>query len=73
MEPSDDLLLNSLAEDANAFPLTSDQKAELDLRLITYEGNRDRGRLAADVLADVRRQVVAKNELERARAQRDTK
>lgn len=73
MEPSDDLLLNCLAEDANAFPLTSDQKAELDLRLITYEGNRDRGRLAADVLADVRRQVAAKNELERARAQRDTK
>src|SRR6185312_17422995 len=46
---------HSLAEDCKPLPVTSEQTIELDSRLTAYESDKDRGRLAADVLADVRR------------------
>lgn len=53
MRPVDDVW-DSLQDDSNAVPLTSAQKAELDSRLTAYEEDRNPGRPAADVLADVR-------------------
>jgi putative addiction module component (TIGR02574 family) len=49
-------LWDSIAADQNALPLTSEQKAELDRRLDAYALDRNRGRLAADVIAEIRRQ-----------------
>jgi len=43
-------LWDSIAEDRKALPVTSEQKAELDRRLKAYEVDKNRGRLAADVL-----------------------
>jgi len=37
--------------------ITPDQRAELDRRLMSYRIDRNRGRLAANVLADVRRRL----------------
>ncbi len=48
-------LWDSIAADQEALRLTIEQKAELDRRLDAYESNGDRGRLATDVVADVRR------------------
>lgn len=48
-------LWDSIAADQTALPLTADQKAELDRRLDDYELDGISGRLAADVLADIRR------------------
>ena len=50
-------LWDSIAEDRKALPVTPEQKAELDRRLKAYEVDKNRGRLAADVLADVRRRL----------------
>ncbi len=50
-------LWDSIAEDRKALPVTPEQKAELDRRLKAYEVDKVRGRLAADVLADVRRRL----------------
>jgi putative addiction module component (TIGR02574 family) len=50
-------LWDSIAEDRRALPVTTEQKAELDRRLKAYEVDKNRGRLAADVLADVRRRL----------------
>jgi putative addiction module component (TIGR02574 family) len=50
-------LWDSIAEDRKALPVTQEQKAELDRRLKAYEVDKNRGRLAADVLADVRRRL----------------
>lgn len=52
-----DLVWDSLANDCKALPVTSDQRVELDSRLAAYEGDKNRGRLAADVLADLRRRL----------------
>lgn len=57
MKILDDLFWDSLAEDYEPFPITSEQRVELDSRLTAYESDKDRGRLAADVLADVRRRL----------------
>ncbi len=50
-------LWDSIAADQEALRLTTEQKAELDRRLDAYESNGNRGRLAADVVADVRRKL----------------
>ena len=48
-------LWDSIAADQEALPLTPEQRAELDRRLDAYEADGNRGRLAEDVIADVRR------------------
>jgi putative addiction module component (TIGR02574 family) len=53
----EDLPWDSLPNDHDAFPITSEQRVELDFRMAAYEGDKDRGRLAADVIADVRRRL----------------
>ncbi len=50
-------LWDSIAEDRKALPVTPEQKTELDRRLAAYELDKNRGRPAADVLADVRRRL----------------
>ena len=50
-------LWDSIAADQEALRLTSEQKAELDRRLDAYESNGNRGRLATDVIADIRRKL----------------
>lgn len=50
-------LWDSIAEDRKALQVTPEQKAELDRRLEAYEVDKNRGRLATDVLADIRRRL----------------
>lgn len=50
-------LWDSIAEDRKALLVTPEQRAELDRRLAAYEVDKNRGRPAADVLADVRRRL----------------
>ncbi|HEY1892363.1 MAG TPA: addiction module protein [Steroidobacteraceae bacterium] len=48
-------LSDGIAKGREALPLTPEEEAELNRRLGAYEIDKDRGRPAADVLADVRR------------------
>jgi len=50
-------LWDSIAADKKALPVTPEQKAELDRRLDAYETDQNPGRLASDVIADVRRRL----------------
>jgi putative addiction module component (TIGR02574 family) len=50
-------LWDSIAADKKALPVTPEQRAELDRRLDAYEMDKNDGRLAADVIADVRRRL----------------
>ncbi len=50
-------LWDSIVEDQQAVPLTAEQKAELDRRLNAYKVDGNRGRPAAEVIADIRRQL----------------
>jgi len=50
-------LWDSIAADQQALRLTAEQKAELDRRLDAYEIDKNRGRLAADAVADIRRKL----------------
>jgi putative addiction module component (TIGR02574 family) len=50
-------LWDSIAADQQALPLTPDQRAELDRRLDAYEDDKNRGQLADDVIADIRRRL----------------
>ena len=50
-------LWDSIAADQQALPLTPAQKAELDRRLDAYEVDQNRGRLAAEVIAGIRRRL----------------
>ena len=50
-------LWDSIAADQKALQLTAEQKAELDRRLDAYEVDRNRGRLATDAVADIRRKL----------------
>ncbi|MHB8549304.1 MAG: addiction module protein [Thermoplasmataceae archaeon] len=50
-------LWDSIAADQQALRLTPEQKAELDRRLDAYEIDQNPGRLAADVIADIRRRL----------------
>lgn len=47
----------SIAEDRKALPVTPEKKTELDRRLEAYDVDKNRGRPAADVPADVRRRL----------------
>ncbi len=50
-------LWDSIAAYQQALQLTAEQKAELDRRLNAYKSDRNRGRLAGEVMADIRRQL----------------
>jgi putative addiction module component (TIGR02574 family) len=50
-------LWDSIAADQNTLPLTTDQRIELDRRLDAYETDRNPGRPAADVIADIRKKL----------------
>ena len=50
-------LWDSIAADKKALPVTPEQRAELDRRLDAYEMDKNDGRPAADVIADVRRRL----------------
>jgi len=50
-------LWDSIAADQLALRLTAEQQAELDRRLDAYEIDKNRGRLAADAVADIRRKL----------------
>ncbi|MFT5722894.1 MAG: putative addiction module component (TIGR02574 family) [Motiliproteus sp.] len=50
-------LWDSIANDQKALPLTSEQIAELDRRLDTFELDGDIGRPAAAAIADIRRRL----------------
>lgn len=47
-------LWDSIASDRSKLPLTSDQQMELDKRLDAYEIDGDPGKLAEDVIEDIR-------------------
>lgn len=50
-------LWDSIASDQKALPLTDEQKTELDRRLDAYAADGNRGRPAADAIADIRRKL----------------
>ncbi len=50
-------LWDSIATDQNALPVTPEQKAEIDRRLSAYAVDKNPGRLAAEVIADIRRRL----------------
>jgi putative addiction module component (TIGR02574 family) len=50
-------LWDSIAAEQKALPLTPPQREELDRRLDAYELDKNPGRAAAEVLADIRRKL----------------
>ncbi len=50
-------LWDSIAADQQALRLTAEQKSELDRRLDAYATDENRGRVADDVVADIRRKL----------------
>ena len=50
-------LWDSIAADRGALPLTPEQRAELDRRLAAYELDRNPGRLAEDVIEDIKKRL----------------
>jgi putative addiction module component (TIGR02574 family) len=50
-------LWDSIAAEQKSVRLTSEQRTELDRRMDTYEADGNRGRLAEDVVADIRRKL----------------
>ena len=50
-------LWDSIAADQKALPLTNEQKTELDQRLAAYETDGNRGRVATEAVADIRRKL----------------
>ena len=50
-------LWDSIAADQQALPLTAEQRDELDRRLDAYEADKNRGCLAVDAVADIRRKL----------------
>lgn len=50
-------LWDSIAAEQKSLRLTSEQKEELDRRIDAYDADGIRGRLAADVVADIRRKL----------------
>ncbi|MCX5858189.1 MAG: addiction module protein [Deltaproteobacteria bacterium] len=50
-------LWDSIAAEQKSLRLTSEQKEELNRRIDAYETDGNRGRLATDVLADIRRKL----------------
>lgn len=50
-------LWDSIAANQHALLLMDEQKAELDRRLDAYDVDKNRGRLATEVVADIRRKL----------------
>jgi putative addiction module component (TIGR02574 family) len=50
-------LWDSIAEEQQVLQLTTEQKAELDRRLDAYELDQNPGRLAANVIKDIRQKL----------------
>jgi len=50
-------LWDSIASDQKALSLTAEQKVELDRRLDAYEVDRNRGQLATEYIAEIRRKL----------------
>ena len=50
-------LWDSISVDQNKLSLTDEQKEELDRRIDAFEIDKGKGRLAKDVLADVRQKL----------------
>lgn len=50
-------LWDSIAADQGALPLTEDQRAELDRRMIAYEADHNPGRTAEVALAEIRQRL----------------
>ena len=50
-------LWDSIAVDQSAIPLSSEQMAELDRRLDSYEADGDSGRPAEDVITELRKRL----------------
>jgi putative addiction module component (TIGR02574 family) len=50
-------LWDSIAAEQKSLRLTSEQKEELNRRIDAYEADGNRGRLATDVVADIRRKL----------------
>lgn len=50
-------LWDSIASDQKALPITDEQKAELDRRLDAYEFDGNRGHLATEAIAEIRRKL----------------
>ncbi|MFV9691933.1 MAG: addiction module protein [Desulfobacteria bacterium] len=50
-------LWDSIAADQVAIPITDEQRAELDRRLDAYESDGIKGRVASEVIADIRKQL----------------
>ena len=50
-------LWDRIAAEKRTLRLTPEQKEELDWRIDAYEDDGNRGRLAADVVADIRRKL----------------
>lgn len=48
---------DSIAADQGTLPLTDEQKAELDQRLDIYELDKNVGRVAAEVIADIKKKL----------------
>ena len=50
-------LWDSIAVDQDTLSLTDEQKTELDQRLDAYEADRIKGRIASEVIVDIRKQL----------------
>ena len=50
-------LWDSISADQNKLSITDEQKAELDRRIDAFEIDKNKGRLAKDVFADVRQKL----------------
>jgi putative addiction module component (TIGR02574 family) len=50
-------LWDSIASDQSALPLTDAQRAELDRRLDAFESDGNRGRIASEVISDIRKKL----------------
>ena len=50
-------LWDSIASDQAALSLTDEQRAELDRRLDAYESEGIKGRIASEVIADIRKRL----------------
>jgi len=50
-------LWDSIAADQSALPLTKVQRTELDGRLAAYKADGVKGRIANDVIADIRKRL----------------
>lgn len=50
-------LWDSIAADQASLPLTADQREELDKRLDAYESDGFEGRVASEVISDIRKRL----------------